>query len=375
MALADLYDTVIARAARVVRRNAIMPRLCDMEVSAEAVGKFGTVDFPIIGEATTSSITPAAVPPGGGDPAPTTVPLTLSNWKKSSFTLTDRDIDSMANSADFVPKQLEAHASALADDVDGTILALYKGVYGYAGTAGTTPFATSTVEAQAAVRVLSSQKCPQGNRAIVLDPFAHANAIGLDVLQRVDASGSQITLREAQIGYALGLSWAEDQNVPTHTTGAAGTILIDNGAGYAAGVTAIHIDGATTVPSVGDVFTIAGNTQTYTVLTASALVGTDSDLTIRPGLAAAVADNAAITFKASHTANMVFRSDAIAYASRPVAETMMPELQVIRTFVDDVSGVVMSLEIKREYYQYSFYLSAMWGAALLYPQKAVRLAG
>lgn len=378
MAIEDMFDTVIARAVNVCRANSIMPRLVNHSTAAELTVRGGSVDIPVLDlPRKPTPIVPGPVPPASARPTPRNVALKMDFWEDGTFNLTDNDITSMANSADYIPKELLSSAAGIADRVDETILAHYKGVYGFAGAAGVTPFATSTIEAQQATRILSTQLCPKGmgfTRSLVLDEFAYANAIGLDVLQRVDASGSQITLREAHVGYALGFNWEEDQNMPTHITGAAGTPLINNAAGYAAGVSTIVVDGLTARPNAGDIFTIAGQTQTYTVLASTALASTNSTLTISPALELSVVDNAALSFRASHVVNLAFADQAFAFASRPMQE-VIPTNTVIRRFVDDVSGLVLTLEMAREYYQTAFRLSCMWGSALVQPRFATRIAG
>jgi hypothetical protein len=83
------------------------------------------------------------------------------------------------------------------------------------GSPGVTPFGTSTVEAQQASRVLSTALADKSERRMVLDEFGYANALGLDVFQKVNMSGSSETLREGMISRALAFDWYEDQQVPT----------------------------------------------------------------------------------------------------------------------------------------------------------------
>lgn len=69
-------------------------------------------------------------------------------------------------------------------------------------------------------------------------------------------------------------------------------------AGYAAGTTTIAIDamGASDVLEEDSVFTIAGLAGSYRLTAATTLVTNAGDITFSPGLAAAVLDNAVITF-------------------------------------------------------------------------------
>lgn len=80
---------------------------------------------------------------------------------------------------------------------------------------------------------------------------------------------------------------------------AAGAPLLDDIVARPIGLTVLHMDGFTTKPAAGDSFTIAGDNQVYEVISATALAGTDSDVTFWPGLKVAVPDadgNEAVTF-------------------------------------------------------------------------------
>lgn len=69
---------------------------------------------------------------------------------------------------------------------------------------------------------------------------------------------------------------------------AAGTPRLDDSIARAVGITVLHMDGFTTKPGEGDLFTIAGDAQVYEVVSSTTLVGTDSDVTFRPGLKIAI---------------------------------------------------------------------------------------
>lgn len=80
---------------------------------------------------------------------------------------------------------------------------------------------------------------------------------------------------------------------------AAGTPLLDSSALRPIGTAVLHMDGFTTKPGAGDLFTIAGDSQVYKVISATNLVGTDSDVSFSPGLKSAIPavdGNQAVTF-------------------------------------------------------------------------------
>lgn len=369
MAIEDLFPKLIAKSVKVLRENSIMPRLINTDYAATLAQKGTTVDVPIASSVKTREVTPGHVPPATDRPTPTIVPVTLDQYREAPFVLTDKDISSMEADGGYLPKQLEEAGRALANDIDSSILALYKEIYGFAGTPGTTPFATNTREAQDAVRVMSTQLCPKGNRALVIDEFAYANAIGLDVLQRVDASGSNMTLREAVIGRALGFEWAENQNILRHTAGTGAGYLV-NSAAHTAGASSVPVDTGTGTILVGDIFTVAGHDQTYVVKSFAGGI-----VNYAPEAVVAFPDNAAITIKPSHVANLAIHRDFAAFASRAQADIEFKGGSEILTWPDPVSGVVLRLEVSRQHYQTSFALSCMWGCRTVRPQLGVRLAG
>ena len=76
---------------------------------------------------------------------------------------------------------------------------------------------------------------------------------------------------------------------------------VDLGAGYAAGLSTIHIDevGATEVIEVGEQFTLENHQSTYIITTPTTLSSNEGDITFYPPLEAAVIDNDDIAFKKS----------------------------------------------------------------------------
>lgn len=104
--------------------------------------------------------------------------------------------------------------------------------------------------------------------------------------------------------------------------GAAGTPLLDDVIARPLGTTTLHMDGFTVKPAVNDLFTVAGDMQVYEVISATTLVGTDSDVTFRPGLKVAIPavdGNEAVTFTgqadfAQRTLGRFFRLEYPAFA-------------------------------------------------------------
>lgn len=371
MALADLYGKILAMGAKVIRSHTVMPALINhasMEDETSPKPQGGDVEIIVPPEFTARDVTPGSTPPASdAPPNPTTVKIPLDYWKEVNFPLTEKHINLIERADEQVPLFLANAAATLADEISLSILQQYPGVYGWAGTAGVTPFGASILEAQEAKKVLTVQKCPKQMRQIVLSHDAYANATGLSAFRSALEFGDREVILEGELTRAYGFSWHEDANIQEHaTTGAGGTT------GGSAGDTTLTITGGT-LPGVGDVFTIAGHDQTYAV---TAIAG--STISIAPALRVDVPSASALTYKGDHVVNLAFHPYAFAFASRPAARLNIPELnkgQLLATWVDDLTGVVLRLVIKDEYHQTGFYLSCLWGTELVDARLATRIGG
>lgn len=376
---------ILARGILALREEATFPRTVNTDWGAEVASPGDTINVPIPTPQASGNVVPAATPPAVADIALATVPIVLDQWKKSEFHLTDKQLGEIDAKANFLPMQASEAIRALANLINVAGFANYTGVYGYVGTAGTTPFAIGSgsfanppTDATNVRKTLNKQVAGPDNRRLVLDPDAEGNALNLPALANFEQTGDPDVKIEGRLGRKFGFDWLYDQQMPTHTTGAAGTPLLDDTVARALGIKTLHMDGYTTKPSVGDVFTIAGDSQTYVVTASTALVGTDSDISFEPGLKKAIpaADgNEAVTFKASHVVNLGYHRDAFAFATRPVASMAFTGGNLIMQTTDPKTGVSLAMEVRRGYHLTIFEYSVLFGTALIRRELAVRLAG
>lgn len=380
---AELVDKIYAQALMALRKKTSILRYVNIiNDQFQANQKFGTVTIPISAPyADATDITPSQVPPAGNDTTPQYANLTLSNWKHTDFHLTDYEISRVQ--AGTMGMQMEEAIDSLARTIVKSVLALYTGIYQYAGTAGTTPFSSNTAVAQSARKLLNDSGVPDNQRALILSFAAEENALGLPIFQRVNEGGSDSVMREGFIGRRLGMDWDSDGYMPTFTGGTLsnGTTkaALINGA-VTAGATTANIDSGTLTGTlvVGDLFTVAGDSQQY-VVTANATASGNaiSGMAFSPASKANWADNAVITFVASHSvAGLAIQKQAIAFASRPlITEVGFEGGSMIREFPDSASGLVLNMEISREYKRTKVDFSSLWGCTLVRPQAAVRILG
>lgn len=379
--LDNIMPKILARGLLALREQAVMPRLVNGNYGTEAAMKGTTIDVPIPSEQTATDVTPAPTYGSTASTTPGLVQIQLNNWKKTNFSLTDKDMVEIDKNEHFMPMQVSEAVRALANVVNENIHAQYLGVYGFAGTAGTTPFASTVNAATDSRKVLHQQRAPRSDRRGVLDYDADANALALAPFSDADKIGSTVVRMEGEIGRKYGIDWVADDAVRTHTVGSLFTAQGLVGTTTAVGASALNVQSASAVGNIniGDIFTIAGDTQTYVALaTVSAIAsGANSSVRIDPPLKVIASANSAITLKDTHVVNLIFHRDAFAFANRPlVASTSDMQLGTrILSMTDPVTGITLRLEVSRQYKQVSWEFDILWGAGLVRKELAMRLAG
>ena len=364
-----IVQPLFARGLRALRENAILARLVNTNWDAQEQMQGDTINVPVPSAATASDVAPSHVPPAPADSSPRTVPIVLNQWKKSDMYLTDKQAREVVEN----PRSLQVseHIKVLVNTVDNYLMALYKNVYGFAGTSGTSPFATDAGPLLNGRKVLNDQLAPMNPRYALFDTTAENDAMKIRVFQ--DASyrrGGPDTTTEGEVGKVFGFEVKMDQNVPSHTAGT-GTGYLVNDASFDIGATSVAVDTGTGTLLSGDIFTVAGDTQTYVARSHSA-----NTVHFAPAARVAWADNAAFSIKATHAVNLLFHRDSFALATRPLpaADGFMGGNMMMQG-MDEISGLNLSLEVSREYFQTRYSWSILYGASCIRPELACRLAG
>lgn len=372
--LTNVIPQMLAQGLLALRQYAVMPRYINRAYESMAGEKGSTIDVPVSSAISAVAVAPSYVAPDDAGVSPTKVSIALDQWYEAPFFLTDKEMVEAMNGT--IPLQAQEAIKALANNIDSAILALYKNVYGFAGVAGTTPFATDLTEFLDARAVLNNQLAPLDPRFVALNADAEANALGLRAFQDAAFRGDTGGISDGQIGRKLGSLWFVDQNIPTHTAGTASGATTD-AAGYAAGVKTVTLASAGTgTILVGDVITFAGNTGTYTVTSGDADVSGGGTVSFEPGLNAALsAATKAITVKASHVVNLAFHRDAFALAMRPFAAADPMGLGQFSSAVDPISGLALRLEVSRQHKRTRFSYDVLYGVKCVRPELAARIAG
>lgn len=382
---ANVFTRMVGKVAAAARENCVGPRSINMDYAAELAEAGQTINVPISAKIPARTVTPGAVPPGSAQPDARFAPIDLNFHREAPFTFTELQLSGLDDPNSWISRQLEESGRTIANEVDVSIFNLYRFVPHSVGTPGTTPFATNTQALQDAEQVLLTNVAPVGNRKLLINPFAQANAMGLNVFQNNQAWGDE-TIREGKVQRALGYDWGVSQNAPRHTRGTLGGTPLTNGA-QAIGTTLLVTDGWTANAAIlnqGDIITIAGDANKYVVTANVVASGTGTaNIPISngfsqavPGLLVAAVDNAAIATVASHQVNLALHPDFGAFACRKLASVKFPGQTTFKTtWSDPTSGLILDIRIVEQHFQTEFSVSCLWGTGIVKAEYAARVMG
>jgi len=328
-------------------------------------------------------------PSSAQDLNPTSLQITLNQWKEVKFALTDKEL--AYTGQQIVDDHIRPAAYALADKIDQALAALYKLVpYYESATIGS----VATSDLINARKVLFNNRAPVedvANMHGMVDGNFEAELLALAAFTQYNTGGDRATesLMRGAIGNGprFGINWFANQNTPTHTSGTAADAAgaVNNGAGYAAGTTTINIDGVTAAGTVkeGDILVVTGHNTQYAItadFTASS--GAITGLTISPGLEAAVVDDQVVTIVfgagsggSSKGQQLVFHRNAFALAMAPLP-TLARELGArVESVVDPRTGLALRARMFYVGDTSKVYvaLDVLYGVKLLDPKLACRI--
>jgi len=377
--LQDAVPRILAQGLKVLREECVLAMQVNRDFDKDAAKKGDTVNVPVslaMGEA--EDVTPSSNPSGNTDVEIKTIPIVLDKWKFKKFTLTDKELSQVMEGVQVMA--IEQAARSLANRIEYDLFNLYKEVWGWAGQSGQTPFQRdggspsdpwrNLNAASDARRVLNLQLAPQRNRHMVLDVNAEANATSLPEFLSALNSGSDRTIREGDIGRKLGFDWHMSQVVVDHVSTVAGTITT-SGSSNLKNKTVLSVTGCTVAPSPGDIFRIAGDDLTYVCRENCTLTTWNIGPELRRDIPAASAITIVPT---SGPQNLAFHRDAFALAVRPLMDTE-PVGNIIESYVDDVSGIPLRLEISRENKQTAYCFDILYGAKAVRAEFGCRIGG
>lgn len=380
--LTQYIQPLLAQGMQSFRQKIILPRLVNRSFDRVPGAKFSTVQIPIPSAIVATDVVPGHVAPDTDALAPSFIQLVMDQWKEAAFTLTDADL--MKVRAGIIPMAVESATTALAEAVNTQVWTRAKGFGNFAGTPGTTPFATDLAVYVNARKILNKRNIPKRDRIAIIDADAEGNAIQLRAFQDKSWRGDDEGIIEGEIGRKLGANWYQDNGVPFQNTAAATAGAMTVNGVNAKGSKVISIAKATNTQALkaGDVITIAhggltGNVD-YAIDADVTLIVGNTAVSLTEGLRVASVGGEAITLRAAHVKNVLMHRDAIAFGTRPLAEAA-PDgaggLGVFDSVVDEESGLILRLELTREFKQWRWSYDVMWGSALVRPEAGAIMAG
>jgi hypothetical protein len=326
--------------------------------------------------------------------------ITVSTQAHVSWTFSSAELTLTVD--DYSKRYIAPAAAALANQVDADLCGLYKNVYNYAGTPGTTP---GTFKALGDCQtILDLEAAPQDRRVAIVNPTAHwtlADGLKGTFAPKV----AEDIVSKGYLGTIANLSIYMDQNVANHTTGAftAGATPIMNGA-TSTGATQLVTNGwsGSNTVATGDIFTVAGVNQVnpmsgvstgvlrrFAVTTGLADTSADMTIPVTPTLSyvasgpynnidALPLTTAALSFvgtaSTTYPQNLVFHPNAFALVTLPLE---MPANVWGARESDSDTGI--SIRVVKQYDilydEEVIRLDILYGMKTIYPELAVRLWG
>jgi hypothetical protein len=333
----------------------------DYENKAGEVGD--TLVIPYAAAGSTAPVTPSNATPNGADLTPAKTSITLTSHRGTApFKILETDAWKM-NMSGFVPKVIDEQIRALANYMNAQLWAAYTGVYGYAGAAGTKPFASNVNPVADVEGVLWAQGCRGANRKLYVGGSDYTQALKLSDLKTASSAGDPKALRQGYIGNLFGLDCWRDSGRTAHvagtiTTGLAAKAATAVAAGLKTCVATTAADTGACALKKGDIIAIAGQTQSTFVLTANATqaaAASDVTLTFEPALDTALAGGEAVTVKASHDVNLAGDPQGLILVIRRAQPVMgLPGMEPQGdpiTVLDPETNIPLTLWRYRQYHQ------------------------
>jgi hypothetical protein len=221
------------------------------------------------------------------------VNVTLNHLAHTTFMIYDDDNDKSMK--DLITEFMVPAGRSLAQYMDLVILSQVYQFLGSGNTVGdlnTAPTRESLVDIHTRANVL---KFPNSQKFGILTPRVEGSLLRDDNISNAQyAADAGMALREAWLGRKYGFDLFMDQNTPSIAASTNVTGAINNSGGYAAGSTALTVDGFSAAISNGSYVTIAGDDRPRRV-SATTGAGTPTVITLTEGLDFAVANDAVVT--------------------------------------------------------------------------------
>ena len=345
-------------------------------------------------------VTPAMIAPSPSDIAPGYVTLSISNWKKASFGLTQKEYAEII-AGNTIPFQVQEAIRTVVNQVSASMWAGYTRISNISGYAGTGCVASNSVAyiADSAYK-LDRALCPKGNRRLFIslrDAADLRQNTAYGQFYYVGESGQDNILRSGAFKSFYEYKTVEqDSAVPVHTVGTLGGGTVALAADAAAGAESVSVTvtgGSGLALKAGDVITIpgtgatleSGNARNQYSLTADATIaaaGTGT-LYLNRGLTSAKVSTNAVTLGYTDGSHAIATSvqniggdpTGIGVVMRFPAPDMMGNRTAYESvpLIDPETGAVLCLTHLGGYHMSMWEVSALYGTAVVDERKLCRI--
>jgi hypothetical protein len=384
--ITDLMPRIVARGLLRFREQAILPRLVNSSLSAEAARRGESIRVPVSQPVTAADVTPGVAAMQAPTTSMQSVNVPLDNWKSASFFLTDAEMMQIEAESSFIPLQMAEAITALANAVNDSILTEVERTATVIGRPGEVPFQNTDSPseiwhgANAAItarKLLNLAAAPKAGRFAVIDYEMEANALGLPQFHDAQRAGSSSVPMEGEIGRKFGIDWFSSDLLPRNRARIAR-------AGFVATVEAQADGGELQVAHdklrIGDVIIVgSGRAASEHQLTASraANAGAHATITVTPAFPRAIETSAQVTVMRPYRVGVAMHRDAVALAMRPlsVAGLEAGAGSQMMSVSDPETGLSLRLEVTRQYKQTMWEFDILWGVKLIRPALVVAIHG
>jgi hypothetical protein len=354
-----------------------------LDARASMAAQNQTVYVPIVPDSNAlENATPAMSVPAAADQTIGTTGITISNLKVAPFSWSGEEeyaMDQGAGIATIQSNQIVQAMRRLVNAVEADLAALQSTFSRAAGTAATTPFATTTEGASLARKILVDNGAPTSDMQLVLDTMAGAK---LRTLYGVQVGRGDVPLQQQGVLInAAGMDIRESGQIGTSTAGAMANATTTSAA-FTVGQTVLPLATAGTgVVAAGDVITLANDTNQY-VVTSVSFAGAnpasgDSITIAAPGLRKAQgAATRAITVVAAAARNMAFSRSAIVLATRIPKRPKIGDMALdVFNMTDPVSGLTFEISAYPGTRMVRYEVALAWGVKNIKPEHTALLLG
>lgn len=372
---AELIPRIMAGPIDVLSETFEMVQHVRQDFSPDAAVKGDSVTFNASTPQTISSVSPSNVAPNLPSTTLAYRKIYMNSWNKTNFAI-DTEEATRIITGNYTSPQMEESMRAIAQDMNAACLAVaYKNTYGYAGSAGTNPFASNLSPMVDSKDKLDRQLCPKGKRFAVIGPAEFNAALKLDSVQKALNLGDNTGIRDGVLKNLFGIDTVLDQQRPLFAAGT-GTSYVVNGTNSKGSTSLVIKTGSGTVVT-GDILTLQGDAQTYVVVTGVSAAGT---VTISPALAMDHSDGDTVSILGagtSYASNFVGDPGfaGLAVRGEPAQIEGFPTMGEMQVVTDPKTGIPVSVTVIPTYKSILIEVSVLYGVDLLDARRGCRLVG